>query len=121
MMHSRSLLEARENLFRALADSTRLEILEVLAKDGAMNVSELCERLGKEQNLISHHLSCLRNCGLVSVTEKGRFAIYEIRNRNVLRLLGIADKHIKDILNDVLSCVVVSKRQVALPRAREPH
>ncbi len=110
-MHSRNLIEARENLFRALADGTRQEILEVLAREGAMNVTELCRRLGREQNLMSHHLSCLRNCGLVGVSEKGRFAFYEIRNRNVLRLLGIADKHVKDILNDVLSCVVVSTRQ----------
>jgi DNA-binding transcriptional ArsR family regulator len=118
MIHSRSLLEARENLFRALADSTRLEILEVLAGQGAMNVTELCERLGKEQNLVSHHLSCLRNCGLVNVVERGRFAFYEIRNRNVLRLLGIADKHVASILNDVLSCVVVSKRQIPLVKDR---
>jgi DNA-binding transcriptional ArsR family regulator len=118
MMHSRNLLEARENLFRALADGTRQEILEILAKDGAMNVTDLCRRLGKDQNLVSHHLSCLRNCGLVSVTERGRFAIYSIRNRNVLRLLGIADKHVAGIINDVLSCVVVSKRSVPLTRAR---
>ncbi len=91
-----------------------MEILEILAKDGARNVSELCEKLGKEQNLISHHLACLKNCGLVQVTEKGRFSIYEIRNRNVLRLLGIADKHVAGVLNDVLSCVVVSKRQAPI-------
>ncbi len=116
-MHSRSLLEARENLFRALGDGTRQEILDLLARQGAMNVTELCEKLGREQNLISHHLSCLRNCGLVGVTERGRFAFYEIRNRNVLKLLGIADKHVKDVLNDVLSCVVVSKRQNPLASA----
>ncbi len=110
------MLEARENLFRALADSTRLEMLEILAKEGAKNVSELCHRIGKEQNLISHHLACLRNCGLVQVTEKGRFSIYEIRNRNVLRLLGMADKHVAGVLNDVLSCVVVSNRQAPLAR-----
>lgn len=118
MLHSRNLLEARENLFRALADGTRQEILEVLANQGAMNVTELCLRLDKEQNLVSHHLSCLRNCGLVNVVERGRFAYYEIRNRNVLRLLGIADKHVESILNDVLSCVVVSKRQIPLAKAR---
>ncbi len=118
MMHSRTVLEARENLFRALADSTRLEVLEILAKEGAKNVSELCDRLGKEQNLISHHLACLRNCGLVQVTEKGRFSIYEIRNRNVLRLLGIADKHVAGVLNDVLSCMIVSKRHAPVIRAK---
>lgn len=115
-MHSRTLLEARENLFRALADGTRQEILEILAREGALSVTELCGRLGKEQNLVSHHLSCLRNCGLVNVNERGRFAFYEIRNRNVLRLLGIADKHVAGVLNDVLSCVVVSRRQIPLAR-----
>jgi len=114
MMHSRSLLEARENLFRALADGTRQQILDILAREGSMNVTELCARMSKEQNLISHHLSCLRNCGLVSVKEKGRFSFYEVRNRNVLKLLGIADRHVKEVLNDVLSCVVVSKRQTTL-------
>jgi DNA-binding transcriptional ArsR family regulator len=118
MMHSRNLLEARENLFRALADGTRQEILDVLAHQGAMTVTELCQKLGKEQNLMSHHLSCLRNCGLVKVTERGRFAIYEIRNRNVLKLLGIADKHVEGILNDVLSCIVVSKAQMPLSRTK---
>jgi DNA-binding transcriptional ArsR family regulator len=116
MMQSRSLLEARENLFRALADSTRLEILQILATKGAQNVTSLCARLGKEQNLVSHHLACLRNCGLVQVTEEGRFSVYEIKNRNVLRLLGIADKHVAAVLNDVLSCLVVSKRQTPLTR-----
>lgn len=116
MMHSRTLLEARENLFRALADGTRQEILEILAREGVLSVTELCGRLGKEQNLVSHHLSCLRNCGLVNVNERGRFAFYEIRNRNVLRLLGIADKHVAGVLNDVLSCVVVSRRQIPLAR-----
>jgi len=111
------LIEARENLFRALADGTRQEILDLLARQGPMNVTELCDKLGREQNLISHHLSCLRNCGLVNVTEKGRFAFYEVRNRNVLKLLGIADKHVKDVLNDVLSCVIVSKRQAPLATA----
>ncbi len=118
MMNSRNLLEARENLFRALADGTRQEILEVLADKGAITVTELCERLGKEQNLVSHHLSCLRNCGLVSVTERGRFAFYRIRNRNVLKLLGIADKHVEGVLKDVLSCVVVSKRTILVPTSK---
>ncbi len=117
MMNSRNLLEARENLFRALADSTRLQILELLANEGAKNVTELCQKLRREQNLISHHLACLKNCGLVQVTEKGRFSIYEVRNRNVLKLLGLADKHVAGVLNDVLSCIEVSKRHAPILRA----
>ncbi|MGO9644492.1 MAG: hypothetical protein ACLPY5_07065 [Candidatus Bathyarchaeia archaeon] len=80
-------------------------------------VDEETEELGKEQNLISHHLSCLRN-NLARVTEKGRFACYGIRNRNVLKLLGILDKQVEGVLNDMLSCVVVSRRQTLLLRIR---
>ncbi len=47
MIHSQELLEARQNLFQGLADSTRLEILELLAEEGAKNASELRRRFPK--------------------------------------------------------------------------
>ncbi|HZR46430.1 MAG TPA: metalloregulator ArsR/SmtB family transcription factor, partial [Candidatus Manganitrophaceae bacterium] len=61
------LLAAQVGLFTALADPTRLKILKLLHQKGPMHVTKIYETLGKPQNLISHHLNCLRTCGLVTV------------------------------------------------------
>ncbi len=101
------MLTARAHLFRALGDRVRLEILEHLRERSPLTVSEICERTGREQNLISHHLSCLRNCGLVSSEKNGKNVLYSLRSRKILRITDLADEHVREILEDVLSCNVV--------------
>jgi len=106
MIHG-DMLTARIHLFRALGDRVRMEILEHLKEKSPLTVSEICERLGKEQNLISHHLSCLRNCGLVSAEKDGKNIRYSLKGREILKIVEIADKHVRGILENVLSCEVV--------------
>ena len=52
-------------LFKALADSNRLDILDVLMQGDSCNC-ELNERLGLPPNLLSHHLRVLREVGLIN-------------------------------------------------------
>lgn len=106
MIHG-DLLTARTHVFRALGDRIRLEILEYLKEKSPLTVSEICERLGREQNLISHHLSCLKNCGLVSSGKNGKNVYYSIKGRKILQILSLADDHVRGILENVLSCEVV--------------
>ena len=63
--------------FRALGDETRLRILELLVA-GEASVSELTERLGVGQSLMSHHLRTLRDAGLVVDRRSGRWVHYAI-------------------------------------------
>lgn len=62
-------------LFHGLADPTRLLILEHL-RTGEHKVKELTEHLGLAQSTVSAHLSCLRECGLVSSRPAGRASLY---------------------------------------------
>lgn len=110
MIHA-DLTTLRAYLFRALGDPTRLEVLGILEEEGPLSVSEICKRLGKEQNLISHHLGCLRNCGFVKTERKGRNIIYSLRDEKVLEILRIADTHIVDVLEGILSCEVVKSKE----------
>src|SRR5438309_6008832 len=48
---------------RLLSDETRLRILFLLAQQGEIHVSDLCERLGQSQPAVSHHLALLRVSG----------------------------------------------------------
>ncbi len=101
------MLTARVHIFRALGDRVRLEILEHLKEKSPLTVSTLCELSGKEQNLVSHHLSCLKNCGLVSSKKDGKNVNYSLKNKNIIKIINLADKHVRDILENVLSCEVV--------------
>lgn len=109
------LITAREHLFKALGDRTRLEIIEMLREFGEMSVSDIQAKLGKEQNLISHHLACLKNCGIVTSKKDGKSVIYSIRNKRILRLITISDEHVRSLLESVLSCEIVKGKVVRMP------
>ena len=51
-------------LFKILADETRLRILEMLGRRKELCVRDLWERLGQSQPAVSHHLGLLRMAGL---------------------------------------------------------
>ncbi|NLX09891.1 MAG: metalloregulator ArsR/SmtB family transcription factor [Chloroflexi bacterium] len=52
------------DIFKALADHNRLRLLELLINSDLTN-SELKDRTGLNQNLLSHHLSVLADAGLI--------------------------------------------------------
>ena len=66
------------DLFAALADPTRRELLERLAH-GERTVGQLSAGLPVSQAAISQHLRLLRETGLVEVAQDGRFRRYRLR------------------------------------------
>jgi ArsR family transcriptional regulator len=68
-----------EQLFRALADRTRLRILDLLADaDDAVCVCNLEPVLGLAQPTVSYHLKLLVDAGLLERERRGRFGFYRI-------------------------------------------
>lgn len=53
-------------ILQALADSHRLQLYEILLRSDRNN-SELAKKTGLRQNLLSHHLNTMLDCGLVRV------------------------------------------------------
>ncbi|MCG3113327.1 MAG: metalloregulator ArsR/SmtB family transcription factor [Candidatus Manganitrophus sp. SB1] len=104
------LLSAQVGLFSALADPTRLQILELLHQKGPMHVTKIYEALGKPQNLVSHHLNCLRTCGLAEMEKQGRMAIYRVANPEIDRILDWAHKQVIVQAERILSCSLVGKK-----------
>ena len=62
---------------RALADPTRLRILDVLAT-GELYAQEIVNRLGIAQSAVSRHLAQLERCGIVEVRAKRGMKYYAI-------------------------------------------
>lgn len=71
-------IEETTELFKALADERRLQIIDLLACCGKLCVCDITEELGLSQPNISHHLKILKNAGLIKATKRGRWVDYEL-------------------------------------------
>ncbi|MCA9081590.1 MAG: winged helix-turn-helix transcriptional regulator [Planctomycetaceae bacterium] len=67
-------------VFKLLADETRLKILLYLLREGELNVTSLCERLGQSQPAVSHHLALLRVAGLIEPRRDGKHNFYSVQS-----------------------------------------
>jgi ArsR family transcriptional regulator, arsenate/arsenite/antimonite-responsive transcriptional repressor len=71
-----------KNLFKALDDVNRRQILELL-KDGDMTAGEISEKFNMTKPSISYHLDLLRQGKLVVSIKKGQYVYYSL-NTSVL-------------------------------------
>jgi ArsR family transcriptional regulator, arsenate/arsenite/antimonite-responsive transcriptional repressor len=74
-------------VFKLLADESRLKILLALAQDGELHVTALCEFLQQTQPAVSHHLTLLRMAGLVGFRRAGKHNFYRVESGLVGELL----------------------------------
>lgn len=65
-------------LYKALADETRLSILTLLSKHGELCVCDVVGVLGITQSKASRHLRYLRNAGLVLDRREGTWSHYRL-------------------------------------------
>jgi ArsR family transcriptional regulator, zinc-responsive transcriptional repressor len=73
-------------VFRMLADSTRVQVLWSLA-DREMAVNELAEHVGKPAPSVSQHLAKLRMARLVRTRRVGTTIFYSLENEHVRQLV----------------------------------
>ena len=78
--------EPSPNVFRALADPTRRQILQMLRK-GALNSGEIADRFDATWPTISRHLAVLHAAGLVKSVRHRQEIRYEL-NTSVLQDLA---------------------------------
>ncbi|MEW4490726.1 metalloregulator ArsR/SmtB family transcription factor [Thalassoglobus sp. JC818] len=75
-------------VFKLLADETRLKILFFLGREKELHVSALCERLGQSQPAVSHHLALLRVAGLIEPRRDGKHNFYSIQQGQFHKIMG---------------------------------
>jgi DNA-binding transcriptional ArsR family regulator len=62
-----------------LGNKLRIEII-CLLQEKPRTVQEICQILGREQSLISHSLSQLRECDFVDYRKEGKTSIYFLKS-----------------------------------------
>lgn len=75
-----------DRTLKALSDTTRREILRAL-RGGDLTAGEIAARFPMTAASVSHHLSVLREAGLVSVERDGRNQIYSLEATVLQELL----------------------------------
>ena len=65
-------------LFKLLADETRLRIMYYLMQKDELNVRTLCRLLRQSQPAVSHHLALLRDAGVIECRRDGKHNFYHL-------------------------------------------
>lgn len=68
----------RRDVFQAIADPTRREIIGMLAQK-QMNLNAVAENFKISRPAISKHIKILTECGLITIKNEGRERICEAR------------------------------------------
>jgi DNA-binding transcriptional ArsR family regulator len=87
-----ALRQFKTEIFQALANPTRIAIVEVL-RDGEMSAGKLIEKLGLEQANASQHLSVLRAKQIVVNRKVGNQVFYSIRDPALIEVLDILRRY----------------------------
>jgi DNA-binding transcriptional ArsR family regulator len=64
-------MEARRDVFQAIADPTRRQIIGMLANK-SLNLNAISDKFDMSRQAISLHIKILTECGLITINKKGR-------------------------------------------------
>ncbi|SNC64224.1 ArsR family transcriptional regulator [Hymenobacter gelipurpurascens] len=74
-------------ILKTTAHPTRIAIVQLLAAQESLSVSEISERLQVEQSLASHHLSGMKLKGILSSHRDGKNVFYSLKMREVVDVI----------------------------------
>ncbi|MFE5324347.1 ArsR/SmtB family transcription factor [Paenibacillus sp. NPDC056579] len=96
-----------DNIFKALADSTRRQLLDQLFVKNGQTLSELCDRLEMTRQSVTKHLLLLEEAGLVIVEWHGRNKLHYLNAAPIGeiydRWIGKYDRHRVEALRELKS------------------
>jgi len=101
-----------ELLFRALADRTRLRLLNLMSGQEVC-VCYFIEILGLPQSTISRHLAYMRRAGLVQAHREGKWMHYRLATHKQQAVQGI----LREVLNSFQSDREMERDRARLTRA----
>ncbi|AII54350.1 ArsR/SmtB family transcription factor [Hymenobacter sp. APR13] len=74
-------------ILKTTAHPTRIAIVQLLANQQSLSVTDICEQLGSEQSLTSHHLTGMKLKGILSSHREGKNIFYSLKMREVVDVI----------------------------------
>ena len=88
-------LFALAEFFKALGDSTRIRILDLLT-EGELCVQDIADALLMNQSAISHQLRLLKQAALVKCRREGKSILYSLADAHVETIMRQGMEHVGD-------------------------
>ena len=92
--------EINAKIFKALSDSNRLKIIDILSC-GEKCACELLESFNFTQPTLSHHMKVLIDCGLINSRKDGLWNHYSLNNTNINKIMLF----MMTIITDTEDCI----------------
>lgn len=93
-------LDIVADIFKVLADETRLKVAYMLLKHGELCVCDTAELIGASTATTSHHLRLLQSKGLTKKRREGKHIMYSLDDHHVSGLIQLALEHSKELICD---------------------
>ena len=87
-------------LFKAFADPTRLEIVDMISC-GELCACVILERFNITQPTLSHHMKILCDSGLVKGRKEGKWTHYSLDEKAVQKFMD----YLKEVTSDKENCI----------------
>jgi DNA-binding transcriptional ArsR family regulator len=85
-------LENASEMLKAIAHPMRIAIVDMLANDKSLTVTEIHETLNIEQAVASHHLSIMKNKGVLISERNGKNNHYKLKYPRLSQIVSCIDK-----------------------------
>ena len=105
-------------LFKNLADETRLTLMLLLKEKGELCVCELAAALNFPQPKISRHLAMLRSSGLLSDRRDGKWIHYRLSPHMPAWAAAVIEQAWQSQRDEIRALADLSQRNSATPRDR---
>jgi ArsR family transcriptional regulator len=88
------LVTARAEILKAIAQPTRLKIIELL-RNGEKCVCEIFPAIAEEQSNTSRHLNLMQGCGILQRRKEGIKIMYRLKHPEILAILDFVSTILK--------------------------
>jgi DNA-binding transcriptional ArsR family regulator len=79
-------METRRDVFQAIADPTRREIITLIANRQPLTLNAIAEHFAITRPAVSNHIKILNECGIISIEQIGRERHCKIQPDNLKKV-----------------------------------
>jgi DNA-binding transcriptional ArsR family regulator len=112
------ILRAMDEVFKALADATRRELLDRLRAENGQTLGQLCQQLEMSRQAVTKHLVVLETANLVVTVWRGRDKLHYL---NPTPINEIYERWISKYERRRLRALSDVKRDLEKKRKKQPH
>ncbi|EJP19742.1 metalloregulator ArsR/SmtB family transcription factor [Lachnoanaerobaculum sp. JCM 36186] len=86
--------EENAKVFKALCDSKRLKIIDII-KDEEKCACVLLDKLDLSQSGLSYHMKILTDTGLINARQDGKWTHYSIKDNGIDEVIQLLNEYLK--------------------------